>query len=163
MSPLDFVARVVVRLLTPALPTATRDDVIGDLIEQYRRPGQRLRRLWLIAQACDLLWGFGVARQRRPRAPAGVLVDIWVRDVRYALRSLLRSRGFAAVATVSLALGVGLSTAVFSVIDGVLLRPLPYGDASQIVRIRRLAMGQARLGDEVPRWLLSRWEGNAAH
>src|SRR6266403_757668 len=54
--------------------------------------------------------------------------DLW-RDVRYALRSLGRSRAFAAVAIATLGLGIGASTAIFSVIDNVLLEPFPYKDA----------------------------------
>jgi putative ABC transport system permease protein len=55
------------------------------------------------------------------------------RDLRYALRSLGRSRAFAAVAIVTLGLGIGASTAIFSVIDNVLLEPFLYKDAGRIV------------------------------
>src|SRR5687767_13329095 len=55
------------------------------------------------------------------------------RDVRYALRMLLRNPGFTTIALLTFAVGIGVNTAVFSVLNGVLLRPLPYPDADRIM------------------------------
>ena len=56
-----------------------------------------------------------------------------IQDIRYGLRLLLKNKGFAAVAILALALGVGANTAIFSLVNGILLRPLPFPKAEQIV------------------------------
>ncbi len=62
-------------------------------------------------------------------------------DLRYAARRLRGNPGFAAVSVLTLALGIGASTAIFSVIEGVLLKPLPYRDSGQLVALRHTAPG----------------------
>lgn len=58
-----------------------------------------------------------------------------IQDIRFALRMLLRHKGYTLVAALTLALGIGACTVIFSVVNGVLLRPLPYPDAERIVRV----------------------------
>jgi len=62
----------------------------------------------------------------------GVLVETALKDFRYGLRSLARTPGFTAAAVVALALGIGATTAIFSVVSAVLLRPLPYADPQRL-------------------------------
>ena len=59
----------------------------------------------------------------------------WLRDLSYGMRSLRRQPAFAAVACITIALGVGGSTAIFSVLHAVLLRPLPYADEANVVMV----------------------------
>jgi putative ABC transport system permease protein len=62
-------------------------------------------------------------------------------DLKFALRSLIKSPGFAGVAIVTLALGIGLNTAVFSLMNTMFLRPLPFEDSSSLVRVFRTTPG----------------------
>ena len=72
-------------------------------------------------------------------------LDALAQDLAYGFRTLRRSPGFTAVAVITLALGIGASTAIFSAVYGVLLRPLPYKDASSIVLIQSRDRDTGRL------------------
>jgi predicted permease len=155
---LDATARIVLALLRRRLPAQVADDVIGDLIEHYGRR-RRWKRTWLAVEAVRLRWGFASLHAVEPPARRRRLtVDLWIRDARHAARSVFRSRAFAGIALTSLSLGIGLATAIFSIVDGVLLRPLPYDDADRIVRIREVTAGRLPQGDEVPRPLVRVWQ-----
>jgi len=58
-----------------------------------------------------------------------------IQDVRYAVRGFVRAPGFAVVAVATLALGIGATTSIFSVVNGIILRPLPYPDSGRLVRL----------------------------
>ncbi|HKG96141.1 MAG TPA: ABC transporter permease [Gemmatimonadaceae bacterium] len=62
-------------------------------------------------------------------------MDALLRDLKHAFRSLSRAPGFAAAAVVTLALGIGANTAIYSVVDAVLLKPLPYADPGRLVMV----------------------------
>ncbi|MGI9073534.1 MAG: ABC transporter permease [Bryobacteraceae bacterium] len=66
-------------------------------------------------------------------ARTGTSLESFLQDLQYGVRMLMKSPSFAAIAILTLALGIGANTAIFSVVSGVLLNPLPYRDANQIV------------------------------
>ncbi|HEU4836107.1 MAG TPA: ABC transporter permease [Pyrinomonadaceae bacterium] len=63
-------------------------------------------------------------------------MDSIIKDIRYGLRSLLKRPAFTAVAVITIGLGIGVNTAIFSVINAVLLRPLPYDDPARLISFR---------------------------
>src|SRR6202041_896497 len=75
-------------------------------------------------------------------------------DLRYAVRMLLRSPGFSFIAIVTMALGIGATTAIYSVIDATLLHPLPYPNPAELVRIQDdlSGVGAQDVGISVPEW-----------
>src|SRR5207245_10286913 len=83
-----------------------------------------------------------------PRHRMGTL---W-QDLRFVLRMLAKNPGFTAIAVLTLALGIGANAAIFSVIYGVLLRPLPYPKADQIVQVGEVNAAGVRVGFAEPKF-----------
>src|SRR5262245_28719506 len=71
-----------------------------------------------------------------------VYLETFVKDVRYAIRGLRKNLAFTVTAVITLALGIGATTAIFTVINGVLIRPLPYPEAERLVGVWHSAVFQ---------------------
>src|SRR6266567_2352304 len=84
---------------------------------------------------------------------ASLEVRNMLRDLRYALRVLSSKVGFTAAAVISLALGIGACTAIFSVVDGVLLRSLPYPEAESLVELQEVTASGSRISFAEPNFL----------
>ena len=88
-------------------------------------------------------------------------MDNLLQDVRYAVRQLLRSPGFTAVAVLTLALGLGANTAIFSVVHGILLRPLPYPEPERLAMVWLHNPGEGIDKDIASFPLFADWRANA--
>jgi putative ABC transport system permease protein len=95
----------------------------------------------------DALLRFGnrsVMRERTTASDTALTLDSIGRDVRYALRQLRRSPGFTFVVLATLALGIGATTVIFSVVDAVMLKPLPFPTANRLVDVRSVIVTTGR-------------------
>ena len=134
------VVRPVGWLLRRILPRHEAEMSLGDLLEDLHDSGSQ-RRFTL--DACSVIL-HGIARRARSRAHTsernrmGTRMESLLMDVKFAARSLWKRPGFALVVLVTLALGIGAATAIFSVFEGILLRPLPLADPDRLVAANEL-------------------------
>jgi predicted permease len=121
------------RYLLPAVRRAEEREMYEELesLAAMAGPGE-LGNLTLAAEQRRDVWGWTWLEQ-------------WTRDVRHALRTLRHHPGFTVIAVLTLAIGIGANTAVFSVINSVLLHPLRYPKAEELVALRQIAPGAAGL------------------
>ena len=133
---------------------ALADSIAGDLEELRRTKG----RMWPAAIA--IVWHLACARVASA-SPGSPLRGITA-DLRDAGRSLRRTPGFASAAILLLALGIGVSTAIFSVVHGVALRALPYPDAGRIVRLYEANPASGKLREDVSEPAFHEWRTSAS-
>jgi putative ABC transport system permease protein len=145
-------------ILLRLLPRDLRDPIAGDIDEQFlvraARDGRLRATIWAWATAARLALAFRWERATHGRGvppigdrdrPAASRLDSLRRDVAFSLRLLRRQPSFTFVAIAALALGIGANTAIFSVVDAVLWRPLPYADADRIMSVAEQRPREGRL------------------
>jgi putative ABC transport system permease protein len=131
-------------LLEWLLPADDGEAVLGDLEEAFRvtvvpTRGLGAARRWYWMQACSIAVRLTRLPHRsaalEPRRPGGHMFrDIWL-DVRYGVRTLRRSPGFTAIVVITLALGIGATSTIFSVVNPVLIEALPYPEPKRLVMV----------------------------
>ena len=134
--------RVAVSLLKRRLSCEWRDYVLGDLEEEFRAryaasPLGAHRWFWwqTIRCVCAPPQARRNAQRIASSTPGDSMIRTLIADVRYALRVLSRTPSFAIAVVAVLALGIGANSAIFSIVNAVLLRPLPFEEADRVVRL----------------------------
>jgi predicted permease len=103
----------------------------------------------------------GAFNPRRPHGTKGSAMQALGHDLRLAVRSLLASRAQTMLAVLTLALGIGINTAVFSVLDSILWRPVPFRDAARFVELANFNVARKFTYLGASRQLLLQWRGQA--
>src|SRR5712671_3407042 len=93
-------------------------------------------------------------KEESREAVAGNFIDILIQDVRFGLRMFRKSSGVTVIAILTMAVGIGATTAIFSVVEATLLRPLPYAEPEQLVSIQAdlPGLGANDVGISQPEW-----------
>jgi predicted permease len=157
--PVKFLRRFLIRLSNFATRRSADQRLQEELAEHLAFQTEENLRAGMSAtearrQAAIKLGAAQAIRERHHDEQSLPFIENLFFDLRYAVRMLLRSPGFSFIAIATMALGIGATTAIYSVIDATLLHPLPYPKPAELVRIvdDLPGVGAHRVGISVPEW-----------
>jgi putative ABC transport system permease protein len=149
--------RVAALLLAALLPPRAREEVLGDLAEELagRDAGPLASWCWYWSQVVrSLPWAVRLRLPARPRKPDSYgrldwTMARWMQDLRFAFRSLRKSGTVTLTAAATVALGIGVTALVFSIVDGMVLNPFPYPEPGRLITLGTV---YPKLGGELQFW-----------
>jgi putative ABC transport system permease protein len=120
------------------------ESVVADRVRRGMDPDEALR------QARREMGGLEQVKQSVRDARTGAFMERLIQDLQYALRILTRNIGFSSIVVLTLALGIGANSAIFTVVNGVMLRPLPYPEPERLLMLWETSLRSRTLGPVSP-------------
>jgi putative ABC transport system permease protein len=161
------IRRLFLRIWSFLRRSAAEDELARELAshlslleEDFQRRGMRPEEARQAARRA--IGGVEQAKELHREVRSFIWLEDVRRDVRHGVRTLAKNPGFASAAVVTLTLGIGAVTAIFSVVDATLLRPLPYSDADRLVALRSVSVSGGRPDQgRTARGNLADWQAQA--
>jgi putative ABC transport system permease protein len=149
--------RRLYRLLVRFTPRGFRDEYGEEMcrvaeerwLEENARGGPGASALFWLRQSLALVGATARLRRHQYDSTGGMTMDGFARDLRHAVRGLARRPGFTTVTVLTLGLGIGASTAIFSAVHAVLLRPLPYTGSERVAVVFQTDVATGERGNGV--------------
>ena len=120
------------------------DEIVADKVNSGKVRGDALR------EARRELGGMEQVKQTVRDGRTGAFLETLIQDLRFALRTLVRNSGFSTVIVLTLALGIGANSAIFTIVNGILVKPLPYLEPNRLLTLWETSLRDRTLGTVAP-------------